>query len=209
MDRVFILSPARTNGKRAAVLMSERAQFDLATRLRGDAGVSLGEVFSFLSGLYFRGKYTYTNHFGRPPKAVAAGYVITSNAGLMDCRSFVTFADLKQFGDVAIDPAEPAYSGPLQESAARLQRKLPDKCEVVLLGSIATNKYAGILGEVFGPRLLFPREFVGRGDMSRGGLMLRAVRGDQELEYVSLHQAGSRRGPRPPKLVAEKRSGPR
>jgi hypothetical protein len=98
MDRVFILSPARTNGKRAAVLMSERAQFDLATRLRGDAGVSLGEVFSFLSGLYFRGKYTYTNHFGRPPKAVAAGYVITSNAGLMDCRSFVTFADLKQFG---------------------------------------------------------------------------------------------------------------
>jgi hypothetical protein len=57
MHRIFILSPARTSGKRASILMSERAEFDLAMRLRSSQGASLGEVFSFLSGLYFRGKF--------------------------------------------------------------------------------------------------------------------------------------------------------
>ena len=47
--------------------MSERADFDLAKRLRSSEGASLGEVFSFLSGLYFRGKFAYSTHFGRPP----------------------------------------------------------------------------------------------------------------------------------------------
>jgi hypothetical protein len=74
------------------------------------------------------------------------------------------------------------------------------ECDVVLLGSIATNKYAEILLESFGQQLKFPREFIGRGDMSRGGLMLRAVRSGQELEYVALSEVGSRRGRRPPKL---------
>jgi hypothetical protein len=48
-------------------------------------------------------------------------------------------------------------------------------------------------------RLLFPAEFVGRGDMSRGGLMLRCVDQRTELSYVPV-QGAMRRGARPPKL---------
>jgi len=41
--------------------------------------------------------------------------------------------------------------------------------------------------------------FVGRGDMSRGGLLLRSVRYEVELDYVPV--AGAvRHGPRPPRL---------
>jgi hypothetical protein len=52
---------------------------------------------------------------------------------------------------------------------------------------------------VFGERLMFPAEFVGRGDMSRGGLMLRSVQSGEPLTYVPLLGA-TRHGPRPPKL---------
>jgi hypothetical protein len=52
---------------------------------------------------------------------------------------------------------------------------------------------------VFDGRLLFPAEFVGRGDMSRGGLMLRCVDERAELTYVPVRGA-VRRGMRPPKL---------
>jgi hypothetical protein len=200
MYRIFILSPARTNGKRAAMLMSERAEFDLAKRLRKREGAPLGEVFSFLSGLYFRGKYTYSTHFGRPPGGADPHYVITSDAGLIPPENCVSLDRLKTFGEVSIDLLESRYTGPLQASVATLKKNIPLDCELVLLGSIATDKYADILVQAFGSRLLFPRDFVGRGDMSRGGLMLRAVAADEELEYISLSEVESRRGKRPPKL---------
>jgi hypothetical protein len=203
MHRIFILSPASTSGKRAAILMSHRADFELARRLRSHDGAPLWEVFSFLSGLYFRGKFTYSKHFGRAPDDVAAQYVITSDAGLMNCDEAVSLERLKDFGQVPIDLLEPRYTQPLRESVNKLGLSLPANCDVVLLGSIATNKYTDILIQSFGERLLFPREFIGRGDMSRGGLLLRAVKADSELEYVSLTAAESRRGPRPPKLPKE------
>ena len=53
---------------------------------------------------------------------------------------------------------------------------------------------------VFGERLTFPLDFVGRGDMSRGGLLLRCVRAERELTYVPVSGA-VRHGPRPPKLT--------
>ena len=205
MHRIFVLSPARTSGKRAALLMSEMANFELAKRLRSGHGVPVGEVFSFLSGLYFRGKFTYSKHFGRPPSGLAAGYVITSDVGLMPGDELVSRARLKAFGDVPIDPLEPRYAQPLRTTVAALQQSLSYPYEVVLLGSIATNKYVDILLNGFGSSLKFPRDFVGRGDMSRGGLMLRAVAAGRELEYVSLAAADARRGERPPKLPPLKR----
>jgi hypothetical protein len=200
MHRIFILSPARTNGKRASMLLSERAEFDLAKRLRKPQGAPLGEVFSFLSGLYFRGKYTYSTHFGRPPEGAAPHYVITSDAGLISPEELVSLDRLKAFGEVSIDLLEARYTEPLQASVAALSRNIPPGCEIVLLGSIATEKYAEILVSAFGSRLLFPLDFIGRGDMSRGGLMLRAVTADEELDYISLPEVESRRGKRPPKL---------
>jgi hypothetical protein len=203
MDRTFILSPAKTKGKRASILMNDSAAFDLAKRLRTPVGAPLGEVFSFLSGLYFRGKYAYSKRFGRAPGAQPGQYVITSDGGLMNPAELVSYERLKAFGDTSIDPCEPRYTEPLRRSVRALAQKLSQDCQVVLLGSIATNKYSEILVESFGERLMFPREFVGRGDMSRGGLLLRAVKAGQELEYVSLATIESRRGKRPPKLPRE------
>jgi hypothetical protein len=102
------------------------------------------------------------------------------------------------FASVDVDAANPKYRRPLERSATALAADLSD-CDVVLLGSIASPKYVEVLLEVFGERLMFPADFVGRGDMSRGGLLLRSVSSAQELEYIPV--AGAvRRGQRPPKL---------
>jgi hypothetical protein len=180
--------------------MSKKAEFDLAKRLRSSAGAPLGEVFSFLSGLYFRGKLTYSQRFVRSPDEHLAPYIITSNAGLMQADEPVSLARLNSFAQVPIDALESQYTDPLRASVRALHRRLPIDCQVVLLGSIATNKYSDILVEAFGARLVFPRDFVGRGDMSRGGLLLRAVKSGAELDYVALSTIESRRGQRPPKL---------
>jgi hypothetical protein len=93
----------------------------------------------------------------------------------------------------------PAYLEPLRASAWVLRESLAAGDEVVLLGSIATPKYVDPLLEILDERLLFPADFVGRGDMSRGGLMLRAVEQERELAYLPVSGA-IRRGPRPPRL---------
>jgi hypothetical protein len=48
-------------------------------------------------------------------------------------------------------------------------------------------------------RLAFPAECIGRGDMSRGGLLLRPPDVGTELEYIPI-SVGNRRGKRPPRL---------
>jgi hypothetical protein len=195
--RIFLLSPAHCGGKRAAVLLNERATFPLAQRLRA-TGLSLGEAFSFLSGLYFRGKLTYAGRFARPPADHPGVLIITTDRGLVPAEAAVGIGDLRAFGAVDIQADAPAYRVPLQRDVTRLSR-IPD-LEVVLLGSVASRKYVDVLLEAMGNRLLFPAEFVGRGDMSRGGLLLRAVDSGRELTYQSVAGA-QRRGRRPPKLA--------
>ena len=191
--RVFLLSPAHCGGERAQLLFSPRAGFDLARRLRTPDGATLGEVFSFLSGLYFRGKLAYAERFGLP-------LVITTNAGLRPADDRVTLETLRQAARVDITAGNPRYRRPLLASAQVVAERLGPSAEVTLLGSIASDKYVEILLSVFGQRLTFPAAFVGRGDMSRGGLLLRAVRAGQELDYVPV--AGAvRHGPRPPRLT--------
>ncbi len=125
--------------------------------------------------------------------------MITSCAGLLHPETAVRREDLRRYARVPISLTEPAYRRPFVRDARRLLREMPADAAVVLLGSIATDKYCGILLEVFGERLLFPSAFVGRGDMSRGGLLLRAARDGNELEYVPVANA-VRHGPRPEKL---------
>lgn len=197
--RVFLLSPARCTGKRAALVFNQGASFELARRLRSDAGAPVGEVFSFLSGLYFRGKLAYASAFGRPPRGVARALVITAGRGLIDAATPVTLADLRAFAEVPIDLDEPRYVEPLRSDAEKLRSKLGRASQVVLLGSVATEKYSRPLLETLGAQLHFPSEFAGRGDMSRGGLLLRAVDAGRELDYVPL-ASGVKRGARPPKL---------
>lgn len=184
--------------------MSPDAAFPLARQLRSRAGAALGEVFSFVSGLYFRGKLAYAARFARPPDAsdpaIAGGVlVITPNAGLWTPVMPVRLARLRGFAAVQIDRDNAAYRGPLEQSARALLAAIGPDCDVVLLGSIASGKYADLLLPIFGRRLLFPVPFVGRGDMSRGGLMLRRVAAGHELDYVPLDGA-VRHGQRPPRL---------
>jgi hypothetical protein len=194
LSRIFLLSPAHCGGKRAAVLLNERAGFPLAQRLRS-AGVTLGEAFSFLSGLYFRGKLTYADRFARPPAGRPGVQVITTDRGLVAASTTIGVRDLRAFGTVDIRSDHPRYRTPLLRDASRLGMDP----EVVLLGSIATGKYVDVLLEVIGERLLFPTDFVGRGDMSRGALLLRAARDGKELTYEPV--AGAvRRGRRARKV---------
>lgn len=200
--RVFLLSPASAGGERARLLTSPRAASSLAQRLRAPGGAPLGEVFTFLSGLYFRGKLAYARAFTVPPRrAPGAGVlVITADAGLQPADAPVTLASLQAAAAVDIHPRNPRYLGPLQTTAHALAGAIGPACDVVLLGSIASDKYLPVLDAILGPRLRFPAEFAGRGDMSRGGLLLRCVAEGRELTYVSL-SAGSRRGPRPSRLA--------
>jgi hypothetical protein len=197
--RIFLLSPANCAGRRAELLLGGRGTFELATRLRAGAAVPLGEAFTFLSGLYFRGKLAYATAFASAPADVEAVHVMTTNRGLLSPDQPVTAAELAAFGAVSIDLAEPRYREPLLADATALAGALPHGADVVLLGSIATGKYVDLLLDVFGGQLLFPADFVGRGDMSRGGLLLRAADAGSELEYIPVRGA-VRRGARPPRL---------
>ena len=205
MPQIFLLSPANCAGRRASMVMSERATFDLAAQLRTREGAPLGDVFAFLSGLYFRGKLAYARAFARPPDpespiSGAGSFVITPNAGLRAIDTLVTIDALRNFArvDIAID--NPRYRKPLEQSARALAQDIGPDCRVILLGSIASPKYVEVLQSIFEERLLFPADFVGRGDMSRGGLMLRCVSSAEELAYVPV--AGAiRHGVRPPRLT--------
>jgi len=197
--RIFLLSPASCSGERARLLLREAARFDLALRLREGAGAPLGDVFAFLSGLYFRGKLAYARRFAPPASDPPSTFVITSRDGLVPPESVVRVADLRRFARVQIDAANPRFRRPFLRDAQDLAERAGPETEVVLLGSIATGKYVDVLLRVFGRRLLFPPEFVGRGDMSRGGLLLRSARAGRELVYASVEGA-VRHGPRPPKL---------
>ena len=198
MRQVFLLSPARCDGRRAAAVLNPTAEFSLAVRLR-EAGAPLGEVFAFLSGLYFRGKITYSARFASPPEGAPSALIITTDRGLVTPDIVVTTRDLHAFSEVDIGAGDDRYRAPLGRDALTLSKSVGPDTRIVLLGSIATGKYSETLLSAFGQRLVFPQDFVGRGDMSRGGLMLRAARDGRELDYVSVDGA-IRTGKRPPKL---------
>jgi hypothetical protein len=208
-SRVFLLSPANCSGVRGRMVIAPAAEFALARQLRTSAGAPLGDVFSFISGLYFRGKLAYARRFARPPDPadpVAAGgvLVITPNAGLRAADLPVTVESFRAFASVDIDVGNPTYCTPLAQGARALAEAIGPDCEVVLLGSVASGKYVEVLLPIFGERLVFPPAFVGRGDMSRGGLMLRCASGGLELEYAPLLGA-VRHGQRPPRLTPLRR----
>jgi hypothetical protein len=183
---VFLLSPAHLGGERARILLRDEARFDLAVRVRQKEGAPVGEVFAFLSGLYFRGKITYAAAFASAPApAVAPAYVITSNKGLVTVDTRFNRKQLAALGTVDIDARDPRYRKPLERDARALRKQIGD-APVILLGSVASAKYIEVLHDVFGEQLQFPIDFTGRGDMSRGALMLRAARAGVELPCVAV-----------------------
>lgn len=197
--RIFLLSPAKISGIRGLQITNETAGSSLAVRVRNE-GAPLGEIFSFISGLYFRGKLAYARRFAEVAGNLPPAYVITACAGLVPSEMTVTLRELKKICAGNLDAANANYRDALDRDLKRLCQVIDRNCQVVLLGSVATSKYVEPLLAVFGEQLLFPAEFVGRGDMSRGGLMLRCVSAGTQLTYVPLTGA-VRRGARPPRLL--------
>jgi hypothetical protein len=187
MKRIFLLSPAHSGGKRAAMLTMPGATFELARQVRVRAA-RLDEVFKFCSGLYFRGKLAYARHFAEPPEGISGVQIITPSRGLPAAETLIGITDLTEFSTVPIDTKEPRFTGPLKQSIQAISAFC--SFEVILLGSVATGKYTDTLLPILGPRLMFPADFAGRGDMSRGALLLRSVAANQELRYAPVARAG-------------------
>lgn len=196
--RVFLLSPARAGGPRYEMLTRPEARFDLAIKLR-EGSASIAEIYSFISGLYFRGKLAYVETFAAPPPRLPPALVIVPGAGLVPPETIITIEQLRAIAEVPVHEANKEYSEPLVIAAKLLDQHDTDDCCYVLLGSIASAKYTDPLLDVFDERLVFPADFVGRGDMSRGGLMLRCAHSRTELNYVPVKGA-VRHGARPPRL---------
>lgn len=202
--RVFVLSPGRLDGARAQHLLAPRgAPGELAAALRTREGAPIGDVYAYVSSLYFRGKRAYAARFARPPEGapwLASGaLVITPNRGLVPVTTRVCLEHLEAFAETDIAAGEPAFARPMARDAAALAEAIGADGEVVLLGSVASPKYTTALLAALGGRLRFPSDFVGRGDMSRGGLLLRAVAAGEELATMAVADAVLR-GKRPPKL---------
>jgi hypothetical protein len=182
---------------RGSHLLGPNGKSDLARRLRSE-GASLGEVFTFISELYFRGKLAYAQTFADPPPGVPGALIITTS-GLTLPHTIVNFDRLKELASVPIDAADPRYRLPLERDCQALHDSTSEDTDFVLLGSVATGKYLDPMFAIFGHRLLFPEDFAGRGDMSRGGLLLRAARTGEQLRYVPIGSM-SRHGARPARL---------
>jgi hypothetical protein len=195
---IFLLSPANLSGERAKMVLNPRAGFAVAQGLQSAEGASLGDVFSFVSGLYFRGKVVYSAAFARPPEGDAA-LVISAGEGLIPLAERIGTDRLRRWAEVEISERNAAFTEPLIRDAEALERAYGATTRFVLLGSVASDKYVRPLTHVFGDHLLFPTDFVGRGDMSRGALMLRAARAGTELPYEPVETA-VRRGGRAPKI---------
>jgi hypothetical protein len=191
----MLLSPAKLGGQRGRSLLGGASEFPLALQLRSREGAPLGEIFSFVSGLYFRGKASYASVFANTSDGSPAAFVMTAGGGLCQLDERVGVERLRGWASVAIGADNPHFTAPLLRQASALF-DAHATATFVLLGSIATDKYVVPLLEIFGERLLTPREFVGRGDMARGALLLRAVRERRELDYVGvaeLRAAAARR----------------
>jgi predicted kinase len=201
---VFLLSPANLAGERARLIFNPRAEFELARRLQTPGGAPLGDVYSFVSGLYFRGKRAYAEAFGRPPPGLAGGLVISPREGLRFLHEPVTLERLRGWADVPIGAGNPRFVEPLLEHAVALERAHGGDTRFVLLGSVASDKYVVPLTRVFGDHLLFPPDFIGRGDMSRGALLLKAVRERRPLTYAPVEGA-IRTGPKAPSAARPRR----
>jgi hypothetical protein len=193
---VFLLSPAYCGGRRAKSIISPASAHATAVRLQSGT-LTLADAFTFCSGLYFRGKIAYARAF-----APDATFVITPTRGLQPPDTIVTVDLIREFASVDISEDDPRYRTPLERDLRTLASRLPqdEEARVVLLGSIATAKYVEVLASRLGRQLYFPPSFIGRGDMSRGGLLLRHARSGVELEYAPLDPNTKRHGARPPKL---------
>src|SRR5437660_10021700 len=98
-SRVFLLSPANASAVRGKLLSNRKSQFGLAQRVQRE-GASLGEIFSFISSLYFRGKLAYAEAFSVPHRSFPAILIITASRGLLLPETIITSDELTEMSAV-------------------------------------------------------------------------------------------------------------
>jgi hypothetical protein len=193
-----VISPATAHGPRARQLRRPDSNSTLARQLR-EEGVPLGDVFSFLSGLYFRGKLEYARAFACVPTDEAEGvYIITMTDGLVSPNARISVQDLERYAQCGEGAASAATA--LESTARALLHRMGSEGDIVLLGSVGTGKYTDLLAPIFGERLLFPRDVLHIGQLARGALFLTRAREQRELEYIpvaEIMRAGRRASIRP------------
>lgn len=184
--RIFLLSPATAHGARAKTLLAPEPRSPVATQLASADGMPLGQIFTYLSGLYFNGKLTYARHYSTPPPSLGRTgiYIITMTDGILTPEHRIGLDDLQRYA--AAEKQTEDGRRALETSARALAETIGPRCDVVFMGSVASDKYTAIIEPVFGRRLLFPPELVGRGQLGRGALLFRCVRENRELDYVPL-----------------------
>src|SRR5262245_7328169 len=143
---IFLLSPASCRGRRAKMLLRDGSEMALSRQLRAGE-LTLGAAFTFLSGLYFRGKLAYATAFAMRPEHMA---IITPTRGLQPPDRLISVALLKEFAAGDIHPDDRRYRRALEHDAAELAEHLPGHARVILLGSIATGKYVDVLNPILG-----------------------------------------------------------
>ena len=183
--------------------MRPEAETDLARRLRAGT-LELGTAFAFFSGLYFRGKLGYARHFAGDEMT----FIITPTRGLMATTDLVDPDLIREFASLDVAEGDHRYRKPLERDVRALAKRISKRAQVVLLGSVSSGKYVDVLQPLLGERLCYPTSFIGRGDMSRGGLLLRCVADDTELEYQPLIAGVRPKGSRPPRLDPTTRPKP-
>ena len=201
--RIFLLS-LRRPAAGVIPFFCENRQISIWQEGSGRAPPRLAKSTPFISGLYFRGKMAYAEAFRAAPPGLPSALVIVPGAGLIRPETLVDTSQLRAIAEVPVAEGNPIYRGALLEAAKLLDQHSEGACSYVLLGSIASGKYTGPLLEIFGERLVFPADFVGRGDMSRGGLMLRRAVSRIELPYMRV-QGALLHGVRPPRLERQVR----
>ncbi len=185
---VYLISPADCSGHRAALLLKGGGNREIAAGLRSRAGVPIGNLFSFVSGSYFRGKLLYAKAFATSSASGGGVYVIVPGRGLGVPEAHIRLADLREIAAVPVHRDVDRYVKPLLKDAKRLARRLSKHDAVVFLGSIASDKYTSVLHTAFENLLHVPRAFIGRGSLSRGSLLLRAAKAGQRLAYVRVEE---------------------
>jgi hypothetical protein len=179
--KIFLLSPASPSGIRAKQMTSTAAQFAVAKMYRSPEGVAIEDAFAFMSALYFRGKIAYARRFAEEGNI----FIIAPGFGLVPAGWKLDPERMKTLRRTKVDVKVPGYRRPLERDARDLSDRLGQGGTAILLGSVATGKYVDVLRPIFQHRLRFPASFAGLGDMSRGAIMLRAVRSGEELEYAT------------------------
>jgi hypothetical protein len=181
--RIFLLSPATAHGAKGKTLLEAEPRTPAARRFR-EEGMAVGDVFRYLSGLYFNGKLTYARTLGAPPSGLEGmeALVISMTDGLLAPEMPVGPEELRRYA--AAERGSEAGRRALEEDARALASEVGDECDVVLLGALATGKYTDALLPVFGERLLYPRALLGLGQLDRGALLFRCVRAGTELDYA-------------------------